>query len=71
MLVSGDMSQSVQMQKVMKAMGHAVPEVKKTLMLNSNHPLVKKLETMHASSPNDSKTEAMARFIADQATMLE
>jgi hypothetical protein len=26
---------------------------------------------MHASSPNDSKTEAMARFIADQATMLE
>ncbi|MCS6982901.1 MAG: molecular chaperone HtpG [Candidatus Absconditabacterales bacterium] len=71
MFVSKESSQSAQMQKVLKAMGHAVQEGKKTLMLNPNHHVVKKFEAMHQEQPHDPKTEMMAKLLADQATMLE
>jgi len=71
MFVSKDSSQSAQMQKVLKAMGQPVQESKKTLMLNPNHHLVQKFITMHETNPSDAKTEMMAKFLADQALMIE
>ena len=68
-LTAGDNAISAQMQKMFKAMGQAVPEQKKILELNPEHPLIKALPLIEQKSPE--KLQAYAGLLYGQAVIAE
>lgn len=67
-LVVKDAGMSMQLARMLKQAGQPVPETKPVLEINAEHPLVKKLEGMDASTPqfND-----LAHVVFDQALLAE
>lgn len=63
-LVVGDGELSPQMIQMLKQMGQAVPDVKPTLEINANHPLIQKLETSQ-------EFDTLAQVVFDQAVLAD
>lgn len=63
-LVVGDGELSPQMIQMLKQMGQEVPDVKPTLEVNPNHPLIQKLETSE-------QFDDLAQVIFDQALLAD
>ena len=60
---------SFQMQSLMRSAGHNVPNSPKTLELNAEHPVVKKLMSM--AKDNSEKVSDILKILYDQAAILE
>lgn len=63
-LVVGEGELSPQMAQMLKQMGQPVPDVKPTLEVNPNHPLIQKLE-------NSAQFDDLAQVIFDQALLAD
>lgn len=63
-LVIGDGELSPQMVQMLKQMGQPVPDVKPTLEINPNHPLISKLE-------NSAQFDDLAQVVFDQAVLAD
>lgn len=63
-LVVGDGELTPQMVQMLKAMGQPVPDVKPTLEVNPNHPLIQKLETSE-------QFDELAQVVFDQAVLAD
>jgi molecular chaperone HtpG len=63
-LVTSEGELSPQLIRMLKQAGQAVPEIKPTLEINPEHPLVKKLE-------NSAQFDDLANVIFDQAVIAE
>lgn len=58
---------TVQMQRLMKSMGGEVPEIKPILEINSEHPVVKKLN----ASEDENTIKLYSEYLLDQALLQE
>lgn len=67
-LVVGDNELSPQMVQMLKQMGQDVPDIKPTLEINPNHPLIQKLQ---ASDAADASFNDLAQVIFDQALLAD
>lgn len=63
-LVVGDGELTLQMVQMLKQMGQEVPDIKPTLEVNPNHPLIQKLETSE-------QFDDLAQVIFDQALLAD
>jgi molecular chaperone HtpG len=72
-LVADEFAPSAHMERLLKRMGQPMESggFKRTLELNPDHPVVKKLAELQKADPNDPKIEAYARLLLDQATIAE
>jgi molecular chaperone HtpG len=71
LLVADEGDLNPQMEKMLKAMGQAVPDTKKILEINPDHPL---FSVMNDQFEEEGKTEALEEYIGllyDQALLLE
>ena len=58
---------SPHIEEMMRRMGQPVPETQSVLELNPEHPIVQKVQALHAA--NDSKAEALTHLLHDQAVL--
>ena len=70
-LVSVAHGPSAHLERIMKQMGQAVPEAKRVLEVNPQHPAVEAVRELHSRSPGDPRVEGYARLIYDQAVIAE
>jgi molecular chaperone HtpG len=72
-LVAGDHAMSAHLERLMQRMGRSeeVPESKRVLELNGEHPAVQALRQLHERSSDDPRVEAFARLLYDQAVIAE
>jgi len=68
-LVGGENAVSMQMEQLMRAMGHEIPAVKRVLELNPEHPVVRRL--MSLAEAGDDRTEDFISVLRDQALLLD
>jgi len=66
-LVVGHYDMGLQMRRMMEAAGQALPESKPSLEVNTDHPLIQKLN----DESDDARFTDMANIIFDQATLAE
>jgi molecular chaperone HtpG len=59
------------MEKLLKAMGQEVPDVKKILEINPDHPVIKKMNSLLEEKGKDELLEDFARLLLDQAILSE
>jgi len=59
------------MRKFFESMGQEVPKSKKTLEVNINHPLMKKLKDLYDLDQKSSKITEISKIILDIALILE
>jgi molecular chaperone HtpG len=59
------------MEKIMKAMGQAVPESKRILEINGTHPIIANLNARYEKDPKDAELEEWARLVYEQALIAE
>jgi len=69
--VHKDGEPTAQMQKMMKAMWQAIPDVKRTLACNLNHPLVVWLLKNYKVDPKSADVEAFVKYLYNQAILLD
>ena len=55
----------------MKAMNQAVPESKRVLELNPDHPILKVMAEMHKQNPDNSRLQDYSDLLYDQALLTE
>ena len=55
----------------MRAMNQDVPENKRVLELNADHPIVKVMSDMHGSNPDNPRLKDYAGLLYDQALLTE
>ena len=60
---------SLQMERMMQAMGQTLPAQKRILELNADHPVIKKLISL--AKNNDEKISDMLKILYDQSLILE
>lgn len=60
-----------QLEQILKSMGQDVPEVKRILELNPNHPIVEKLSTLFEKDPQDPRLAEYAELLYGQAVLSE
>ncbi|NLD60922.1 molecular chaperone HtpG [Candidatus Sumerlaeota bacterium] len=60
-----------QLEAMMRAMGQEVPKTKRTLELNPNHPVVKKMSELFASNADDPRLADYAQILYGQAILAE
>lgn len=70
-LVADDFGMNANMERIMKAMNQAVPESKRVLELNPDHPIVKVMGDMHKQSPDNARLLDYADLLYDQALLTE
>jgi molecular chaperone HtpG len=70
-LVSDEKGITPQMEKLLKAMGQEVPDVKKILEINPDHPVIKKMNSLLEEKGKDELLEDFARLLLDQAILSE
>lgn len=70
-LVADEADMGANMEKIMKAMGQAVPGSKKILEINGNHPIFLNLETIYKSDPKNEKLDNWVKLLYDQAIIAE
>ncbi|EWC59973.1 Chaperone protein HtpG [Actinokineospora spheciospongiae] len=66
---SGDLAPNLE--KMYRAMGHELPQVKRILELNPTHPLVAGLRAAHAERPEDESLAETASLLHDMAVLAE
>ncbi|RZO85344.1 MAG: molecular chaperone HtpG [Kiritimatiellaceae bacterium] len=66
-LVGEENTMSPHIEEMMRRMGQPVPETQSVLELNPEHPIVQKVQALHAA--NDSKAEALTHLLHDQAVL--
>ncbi len=66
-IVTGEHDMSIQMQKLMRQAGQAVPDTTPNLEINPNHPLIEAM----ATQDNDQRFEGLAQLVFDQALLAE
>ncbi len=52
-------------------MGQEVPEIKRTLELNINNPLIEKAIQAYNDDPKSSKAQEYVKYFYDQAILLD
>jgi len=70
-LVADDSGIDANMERMMKAMGQVAPEVKRTLELNPEHPVMAKLKTMVETESENSDVSEYGELLYDQALLTE
>ena len=70
-LVADDYGMNANMERIMKAMNQAVPESKRVLELNPDHPIVKVMGDMHKEGADDLRLLDYADLLYDQALLTE
>ncbi|WFB35237.1 molecular chaperone HtpG [Kiritimatiellota bacterium B12222] len=70
-LVADDSGLDANMERMMKAMGQAVPESKRTLELNAQHPVMEKLKAMVEANAEDETIGEYGELLFDQALLTE
>jgi molecular chaperone HtpG len=70
-LVGGQTDLSPQMEQMLKAMNQPVPENKRVLELNPNHPLMQKLQQLFAVNQSDPALNDYAYMLYGQALLAE
>jgi len=70
--LSGDAhDMSAYMEKLLKASGGHVPEAKRILELNTNHPVIEKINSVFEKDRNDPLIENYSRLLLDMAIISE
>lgn len=70
-LVADDFGMNANMERIMRAMNQAVPESKRVLELNPDHPIVKVMGDMYKQSADDVRLLDYADLLYDQALLTE
>jgi len=70
-LVGDENSMDESMRKFFESMGQEVPKSKKTLEVNINHPLMKKLKDLYDLDQKSSKITEISKIILDIALIVE
>jgi len=70
-LVADDYGMNANMERIMKAMNQAVPESKRVLELNPDHPIVKVMSGMYSENNSDQRLSDYADLLYDQALLTE
>jgi len=70
-LVADDFGMNANMERIMKAMNQAVPESKRVLELNPDHPILKVMAEMHKQNPDNSRLQDYSDLLYDQALLTE
>jgi molecular chaperone HtpG len=70
-LVSEENTMGSHMEKIMKAMGQAVPAQKRILEINPEHPVILNLNARYEKDPKDADLEEWVRLVYEQALIAE
>ncbi|MBN1760928.1 MAG: molecular chaperone HtpG, partial [Chitinispirillaceae bacterium] len=70
-LVSEANAMGSHMEKLMKAMGQAVPESKRILEINAEHPILVNMHTRYSTDPKDAELEEWVNLLYEQALIAE
>jgi molecular chaperone HtpG len=62
---------SAYMEKLLKASGQPLPETKRILELNLNHPLMEKIQAVYESNPDDETVKDYSQLLLDLAIVSE
>ncbi len=70
--LSGETSDmSAYMEKLLKASGQPLPETKRVLELNLDHPLLEKIQTLYENNHDDETLQEYSRLLMDLAVVSE
>ncbi|MCF8023923.1 MAG: molecular chaperone HtpG [Desulfobacteraceae bacterium] len=70
--LSGEASDiSAYMEKLLKASGQTVPETKRILELNTEHPVMEKIRQIHENNPDDDSLKDYSQLLYDLAVIAE
>ena len=70
-LVTDEGDINPQMERIFAAMNQPVPEVKRILEINPNHPVIKKMNKIFESDKKDSKVSNFSELLHNQALLTE
>lgn len=70
-LVTNEGAPDPYMERMLKAMGQPVPEAKRTLEINPDHPLIKAMKKSSEDDSNKKTLEDYADLLYDQALLME
>lgn len=70
-LVTDEQDMGSHMEKIMKAMGQAVPESKRIFEINGQHPIWINLNAMYEKEPKSEQLEEWVKLLYDQARVVE
>jgi molecular chaperone HtpG len=70
-LVDEDNGSSAQMEEMMRRMGQPVPPRKRILELNAHHPLIERLQQVHAQDPANNQLGTYVSVLSNQALLAE
>jgi molecular chaperone HtpG len=70
-LVADENAMGAHMEKIMKAMGQDVPETKRILEINAEHPILNNMNARYEKDPRDQQLEDWAHLLFEQALIAE
>jgi molecular chaperone HtpG len=70
-LVADEMGLNANMEKILKAMNQDVPEAKRILELNPDHPIMQVMTSMYEKNKEDAKLADYCELLFDQALLTE
>jgi molecular chaperone HtpG len=70
-LVTGDKGMDRQMERMMKMMGHEVPEAKRIMEVNVEHPLVRNLSRRYLADPGDNLLKKCIVQLYESAQLID
>ncbi len=70
-LVADEYGMNANMERIMKAMNQEVPESRRVLELNPDHPILKVMSEMHTKNPDNNRLHDYADLLYDQALLTE
>jgi molecular chaperone HtpG len=70
-LVTDENDIGANMEKIMKAMGQAVPETKRILEINGNHLIFQNLNKIYENDPKSEQLDEWVKLLYDQAVIAE
>ena len=59
------------MEKIMKAMGHAIPPVKRIMEINPEHTIIKRLHELYSEKGSNEELKEISELLYDQALIAE
>lgn len=70
-LVADENAMGAHMEKLMKAMGQDVPQEKRILEINAEHPILQNMHDRYEKDPKDTDLEDWAKLLFEQALIAE
>ncbi|MCF7935998.1 MAG: molecular chaperone HtpG [Synergistales bacterium] len=70
-LVGEEHDMSPQLEQLMKSMGQEVPPTRRILEVNPGHPVVRRLERLYETNPDDDRLQHYGRLLYGQAVLAE